>query len=381
MIVKRLPTILPHPVITVIQTGTMESATVCQTAARSLRSMVLLVEELVYGKYNYDVGPVVFVRPVKVPLISESLRETPKSAGLQHAISTGSQPHRVGSIGRREQRGEIITELCTNGWGPLLFKHATTSNVVTTPVAGPPQRVNHVGVTDIDAALPTGLSIDKRFYFPDGIVHTQRYLGCRVESLSCAIGKGKPVQLRASIIGRERVENSDNIHTRYHPEDIMLFGDDFTVAIDKDGDGSAELVGNVVRAQFVINNSLGMNCFPIAGGGLRDRLPQGQRHVSGRISAFFVSDDESLFDRWLGNDDVGIILTGIMQSDANQWAIFTFPAAKIRGSPVPQVSGRGLIRIDFSFVAMTDAVLGYDFRWEIQNVEGAVSTGTVTRVI
>lgn len=356
---------------TLIHDATTTGVYACTPPApRANRARILLSEEDTYGSY-------LAALPVRVPVRSESLRETPVAGGLIHSIEQASSPARIGAVGRRDIAGEIITEFSLNGWGPLLLKHATTDSIVTTDVSG---RKNHVGTTTPTSQLPTGLSVDKVMAYPDGTVLTHRYLGCRVDTLSLRINKGQATEMRAALVGRQKVEAVEPLTERYYPDDPVVFGNEFLVELDLYGTGAMSVVGNVVAAQFTIANKLGRKGYVIEGDGLRGRLPQGSRRVSGRIQAFFVQQDEDLLTAWLANTPIHMRLTGTKVDDVDQYAVFDFPAVYVRGSVDPQVSGRGLLRIDWSFQAMHDEDAGYDFGWTVQNLESAIHTDTITRV-
>jgi hypothetical protein len=274
-------------------------------------------------------------------------------------------------------RGDILTEFATNGWGPLLLKHATSSSVSSTTGEGGFD--NHASCVGPGSLLPVGMSIDKVFQYPDGTIYNIRNLGCRIDNLTLRFGLNLPVSMRAQWIGKDYQRlTAGPASSRSYPSDPVMKGNDFTVALDINNDGTAEAMLGVVRGEFTIANGLGGGSYGIEAAGVKDRVPQGKRTVFGRLETTFLKAHETIMDRWINNDPIGMMLSGVVAGDSNQFAHFGFSAVRLRGTPVPQVSGRGPAKMDFSFIAE----VGDDdcqFEWEVQNLESGVHTGAITR--
>lgn len=337
--------------------------------ASATKARLWAAEEVSYGVYE-----TLLVNPVRIPVSSETLRESKAGGGVFHSIERGHAPAGSLPLGRSVIEGEIVTELCANGWGPLLLKHATSGQINT--VVGESTR-EHTGTV---GTLPVGLSLVKATpYQRGGGQYVQTFLGCRIDALTLRFARGRNVELRAQMLGRERVTSIPAVDDeRYEPGDLSMPSRVFTVHMTRNG-YSMESPGNILSAEFTIENGLGPERYEIEGNGRRSMVPQGRRVINGRMEALFSNADEELIATWLADRDVTIHISGQhAAAGSGVFAEFQFAAVKIRGTPIPQIAGRGLVRVDFTWQTIVDA-MGDEFHWIVGNNESEVSTGLVSR--
>src|SRR5690606_27123283 len=115
-----------------------------------------------------------------VEYASETLRNSINT--IESGLIRGDRMRAPTQQGNHRPGGDINGELQPHGPWALLLRHALGGSV-TTVGSGP---YHHTIQGSVD--LPQGLTVEKRFGFPDGTTYKWlRYLGCKVNEFGIAI--------------------------------------------------------------------------------------------------------------------------------------------------------------------------------------------------
>lgn len=268
--------------------------------------------------------------------------------------------------GHQRPGGDINGELQPHGPWALLLRHALGGDVATSG-SGP-----FLHSMEGSINLPEGLTLEKRFGFPDGTYKRLRYLGCKVNEFGLTVPTEGIVTCRAGVIAQQEDEVEDDMDASpSYPTDNEPFNS-FHGAIRADLDGlGLATIATLTSLDLSINNSIDGEQFAIDGLDYRADAPEDLRIITGNMAAFFTDENWTFYTKFLANTSISLELT-LARGDYS-WLI-TIPQLKIQGTPTPQIGGRGPLNIDMSFEAHRDDDLSTDIQVEINNNDPTLTT-------
>lgn len=304
---------------------------------------------------------------IGVEFASETLEE--QINDIESQLIRGDRMRAPAQQGNQRPGGNIVGELQPNGFWPLMLKHAL-GGVVTTSGSGP---YHHELQGDIE--LPEGLTLEKRFRFPDENFEFRRWrlLGAKVGEFFLEVPTEGIVQARVGLMGKRSDEPVDDLHaTPSYPTNNEPFNSFHgSIKMDLEGSGTPTSVGTIKMMNLTINNSLAGEEFAIDGTAYRADLPEDMRIISGNATAMFTYDNWKIFQAFRNNTTLSLELS--LTRSTNLWRI-VLPAIKIRGNPTPQIPGRGPLDISFAFNAQRDDDLQTDIEAQISNDDPQITT-------
>jgi len=300
-----------------------------------------------------------------IEYVSETLRNTINT--IESGLIRGDRMRAATQQGNQRPGGDINGELQPHGIWPLLLYHALGGSVVTTG-SGP-----FVHSLEGSVDLPEGLTIEKRFGYPDGTFNWLRYYGSRVNEFGLSIPTEGIVTARAGIISRQEAEAvADMNASPEFPADNEPFNSfQGAILMDQDGGGTRTTIATITSLDMLINNNIDGDQFAIDGNAYRADVPEDIRIVNGNMSVFFTDTNWQLYQAYLADTMLSMEVT--LTRGLYSWQ-FTIPAFKIRGDPTPQVAGRGPLNIEMQWEAQRDDDTGTDIQVVITNDDNDVST-------
>lgn len=326
--------------------------------ATGTRTSVVCQEETCWGEVAED------QTPLGVEVVSETLRNDINA--IESQLIRGDRMRSPGQQGNHRPGGDISGELQPNGIWPLLWRHFLGGDVATNG-SGP---YTHQLQGDID--LPESLTFEKKFGFPSGAARYLRYLGSRVNEIELEITQEGIIRSRAGILSKEEqlVESALGVAT--YPLDNEPFNSFHgAILLDRAGDGTREAVATIQRLRINGTNSMDPDQYAINGTPHRADLPEDVRLFNGNLAAFFTPDNYALYQAYKDNTSLSLELT--LTRGTHVWH-FTIPQFKVRGSPTPQIAGRGPLSLEMDIEAHRDDDLGTDLLLTITNDDAALST-------
>ena len=336
-------------------------ATCRPNRATGTRTRIVVQEETCWGEAA--AGQV----PLGVDFSSETLRND--ISNIESALIRPDRMRHAPSQGNHRPGGDINGELQPNGYWPLFIRHALGGSVATSGSSP----YNHELEGSIE--LPEGLTLEKRFGFPDGTTYKYlRYLGSHVNEFALAVPAEGIVTCRAGFICRQEKIATSALHaTPTYPTN----NDPFNVfhgaiLMDLTGGGTRTAIATISSINLLINNSIAGDEFAIDGIGYRADLPEDLRIVNGSLTAFFTDTNTALYEAYRANTSLSLELVLSRGTDYS-WH-FTIPQFKVRGNVTPQVDGRGPLSINMDFEAHRDEDLGTDILLTISNMDPVIDT-------
>lgn len=284
---------------------------------------------------------------------------------FQSELLRGDRMRSAGQRGNDKPGGDIVGELQPNGIWPLIIKHALGGSVVTTG-SGP-----YKHTLQSDLLLPEGLSIEKRFGYPDGTFNRLRYLGSKIAQFGFEVPTEGMIVARASFIAKSETEETvDMDSTPSYPTN----NDPYTsfhgkLYLDREGDGVREQIASVQSMSLLLDNGIDAEQFAMGEEGRAD-VPEDERTVNGNIQAFFTSDNWKLYQATKNNTTVSLD----MRLTRGAYIFrFIVPAMKIR-FPTPTVTQKGPLSLSGPFEAFRDDATQTDLQVEMTNSDPVIST-------
>lgn len=206
---------------------------------------------------------------LQLPIVSIDLglmRASNKSAVLR-----GDRNPTAGSLGNKTVSGNLVTE---PGHRDICFLMKHLLGGVTTTGSGPYTHV--IKVSD----LPPGLTIDK--YFSD-IGQVERYLGCRMNSMSFTATDDGILQCTFAVVGSTEVDDTAPLDAGPHLYAIQGFA--LPKVTITEGGSPMTIAKNF---QLTISNNLDTSIGRVVGnGGALSDLPEGIMSVDGSFDILF----------------------------------------------------------------------------------------------
>ena len=305
--------------------------------------------------------------PYGVDFANETLRDD--IGDVQSGLIRGDRMEDESTQGNFRPSGDITGELQPNGPWPLFAKHALGGSVTTTGSAP----YNH-GLQG-SLTLPEGLTVEKRFGFPDGSTYRWlQYRGSLVNELFMAIPIEGKVTARVQLMSRQEKEVTSDMHAspQYPTQNTAFDTFNGSIFMDLNGNGTRTRIGSIKSINLLLNNNLGGDEFAIDNLRYRADIPVGNRMISGNMVAFFTAENWQLYQAYKNNRSLSMDII-LSRALTYSWH-FTIPKFKVRGNVTPQVSGRGPIELNVDWRAHRDEDLGTDIQLAIQNMDPVIST-------
>lgn len=106
---------------------------------------------------------------------------------------------------------------------------------------------------------------------------------------------------------------------------------------------------------FRVNNNIETDAY-VMGNRFRIDVPEGQRQVSGNLTAYFT--DTSLYDKFIAETTFAMGFSIIRDGD---FMLFEFPEVKLTGNGAPKISAAGLLTMTFDWTAFKNTA-AYDLK-------------------
>lgn len=336
-------------------------ATCRPNRATGTRTRIVVQEESCWGEKA--AGQV----PLGVDFSSETLRNDINN--IESGLIRSDRMRHASSQGNHRPGGDINGELQPNGVWPLFVKHVLGGSVTTTGSAP----YNHELEGSVE--LPEGLTLEKRFGFPDGTTFKYlRYYGSHVNEFAIAVPAEGIVTCRAGFISRQEKIETDALHaaptyaTSNDPFNVF----NGSILMDLTGSGSRTTIATITSMNLLINNSIAGDEFAIDGLDYRADLPEDLRIINGSLVAFFTDTNWALYEAYRDNTSLSLELV-LRRGTDYSWH-FTIPQFKVRGNVTPQVDGRGPLSMNIDFEAHRDEDLGTDILLTISNMDPVINT-------
>lgn len=269
--------------------------------------------------------------------------------------------------GLADPGGAINGSLQPNGAWPFIFRHALGSAVSTRESGSLFQHVLLGSET-----LPVGFSIEKRFGFRGSTAGKGfRYTGCRVNDLNLRLGSDGKIQSRFTVVAGMETPFDGPFGVATYPASNQEFtSSQAALYADADADGEPELISYITDFNMTLSNTLGQLRYSIPAGPYRRGISAGFRRITGTFSARFDAASYDLYQRYLDSATFAIRVTLRQSSSIGvlSWDML-LPSIGLRGSPTPQVTSKGAIRMDHSWMASFDEKTGSDCRLVIHNAD------------
>jgi len=327
--------------------------------ATGARTRLAVQEETCWGELA--AGQV----PLGIEFTGETLRND--ISNIESQLIRADRMRSPSYQGNHRPGGDINGELQPHGPWALIAKHVLGGTPVTTG-STPYSHAMQGSVT-----LPEGLTVEKRFGFPDGTYKYLRYYGCGVNEFALAVPVEGPVTVRAGLVARQEAIKTTAMHASpTYPTNNEPFNTYHgSILMDLAGNGSRTAIATITSLNLLISNSIDGDQFAIDGKAYRADMPEDVRVVNGNLVAFFTDTNWQLYEAYRANTSLSMELT--LSRGQHNWH-FTIPQFKVRGNVTPQVDGRGPLNMNIDFEAHRDDTLNTDILLTVTNADPVINT-------
>jgi hypothetical protein len=333
--------------------------------ATGTRSAITVQEETCWGVLAEDSDPAVAMEALGVDFATETIRNDIND--IESNLIRSDRMRSPSQQGNWRPGGDLNGELQPHGIWPLILKHVLGGDVTT--VGSRPYTHSLLGSLN----LPEGLTLEKRFGFPDGTYKYLRYLGGKVNEFGLEVPTEGIVTCRAGFIFKDEqeVESPMDAAPTYPTDNEPFNAFQGSIYMDLNGNGIRTAIASITSLSLLIANSIDGDQFAIDGAQGRADAPEDQRIINGNLVAFFTDNNYKLYQAYRDNTSLSMELLLQRGSYAMQ---FTIPQFKVRGNPTPQTSGRGPLNLEVAWQAHRDDDLGTDIEVSITNNDPVLST-------
>lgn len=274
----------------------------------------------------------------------------------------------AGLHGLADPGGQVTGEMQFSGAWPFLLRHALGE---PTTSAGPGTTTKHVLIGR--TALPVGFSLEKRMTLTDGTERFLRYLGCKIGELSIRFAIGEIPQCRATIVAGQETTPGASAELATMQSQIRSPHVHQT-SITMDFGAGPQTVGVVEVLECLINNRLERGKYDVFNGASRSGIPVGPRTVSGTMRVHMSDDGWTLYSNWRSNAVFAVRLAAADPEGGDYLFQLKLPRLRLRGTPAPQVAGRGPVSLEFGWHAEYDATTLSDIEITLHSDDPSLST-------
>lgn len=293
---------------------------------------------------------------------------------IRSELIRGDRMRAPSQQGNERPGGNVVGELQPHGPWALVLRHALGGSVVTAgsaPYTHSLQGSVNLPADDNDIQ---GLTIEKRFGFPDGTTYRRlQYRGSLVNTLQVQVPSEGIVQATAGILARQEFEADADLHAApsYPASNEPFNSFHGAILMDLEGDGTRTAIASLTSWDMTINNNISPDEFAIDGTRYRADAVPDERVIDGNLGAFFTDENWKLYQAFRNNTSLSLDIT--LSRGLYSWR-FVVPQFKIRGQVTPVVAGRGPINLPMQWEAHRDEDLGTDLQATITNADPLLST-------